>query len=283
MSMTDPIVVLMPVKNGAAFLRPQIDSLVGQTTLPSVLLVSDDGSRDRSVEIIQDAARDAPFPVRFLSGPRTSYAANIAHLIRHAPVGYWAFCDQDDIWLPDRLARGVAQFRTTSGPALQVSKRIVVTADLDMLHALPLPNNCSFKRTLLHNPAPANATVLNPKAVELVRRSLPPANQLPSFPDWWIAALVLGAGGWILFDTEPGVWYRQHHSNLFGARMGPGWIRRIRWLTDGTHVRRMREVRRALRYAQHDLSPQNRAILCSHGSRRNHLTNQLEGAISRKI
>jgi len=261
MNTPQPIIILMPVRNGADFLAAQIESLLEQVTRPDLLLVSDDGSTDESVPLIASATGSAKLSTRIIEGPQLGYAANIAQLIRIAPRGYWAFCDQDDVWLHDRLTRGMAALRSIPGPALHVVGRVSTDADLRPKRRLPAPKRASFRRALMRNDAPANATLLNPAAVDLVRRALPDRHALPSFPDWWIYALVLGAGGRVIFDPKPGLFYRQHEHNLFGARGGAGWLRRADWLLNGTHLQRMREVRHALRRSEQELTPDNRRIL----------------------
>ncbi|WP_407494873.1 glycosyltransferase [Pseudooceanicola sp. MF1-13] len=257
----EPLTVLMPVKSGAEYLAAQIDSLVMQTRPPDRLVISDDGSDDATRAIIKQAERAVPFEVSIVEGPREGYPANIRHLISHAPDGYWAFCDQDDVWLPDRIERGLASLHAATGPALHVVRRMATDAELSSSKPLWMPNSTTFRNALVMNAAPANATILNPLATRLIKAMLPRIRNMPSCPDWWIYALVLGCGGSVNFDPIPGILYRQHGANLFGARRGWGMARRIRWLADGTHLRRVREVVTALDRIGDALTPDNQQIL----------------------
>lgn len=228
-------IVLMPVLNGERHLPAQLASLAAQTRHPALLIVSDDGSADRSRTIVRSFAQKAPFPVMIVTGPGAGYARNVAQLLRLAPPGPVAFCDQDDVWLPDRIARAMTCIGGLDIPALHVAARVVTGPDLRPKRVLPHPSRIDFAAALLRNAAPANATILNASAARLAQQWLPRDSDLPQFPDWWIMALVSGVGGTVLCDPQPGVLYRQHDGNLFGARHGPGLLRRARMLLDGSY------------------------------------------------
>ncbi|GGE38285.1 glycosyl transferase [Primorskyibacter flagellatus] len=282
------ITVLMPLLDGARFLVPQLESLAAQTRPPNRLIVSDDGSTDAGPEIVRDFARRAPFRVTVLQGPGQGYAANVLSLLTHAPCGALAFCDQDDVWVTDRIARGVKALDGIEGPVLHVTERLVTRADLSRPRNLPrrkearkgLHNESrgllaeagtvlrgsdrriaenlgqmAFDAALVQNLAPANATLINPAAATLAKVCL---GRLPAppFPDWWLFALVLGAGGRVIYDDKPGVLYRQHGGNLLGAARGAGGvIRRLRHLVDGTYGRWLRNHADALASAGDHLTP----------------------------
>ena len=285
------VTVLMPLLNGARFLDAQLDSLAAQTLPPDCLLVSDDGSGDASPAIVRDFARRAPFAVTVVQGPGQGYAANALSLVARAPAGTLAFCDQDDIWLPDRMARGMAALRHVDEPALHVTRRIVTRADPPRPPPLPWrgagrrlgallgqdrpdrgrpawpvratsaatrAGTEGFAAALVQNLAPANATLINPAAAALAQSSLAclAPGPAPPFPDWWLFALALGSGGQVLFDDRPGVFYRQHDHNLLGAASGlAGRARRLRQLADGTYGQWLRDHAGALNLVRNHLTP----------------------------
>ncbi|HEY1889180.1 MAG TPA: glycosyltransferase family 2 protein [Steroidobacteraceae bacterium] len=99
------ISVAMATYNGEHFIREQLESLGAQTRLPDELVVSDDGSTDRTLEILGDFARGAPFPVRIHPNEsNVGYTRNFLRAARACTGDWVAFCDQDDIWLPKKLA-----------------------------------------------------------------------------------------------------------------------------------------------------------------------------------
>ncbi len=105
MSATPRISIAMATYNGARYIREQLDSLAAQTLLPYELVVSDDGSTDSTLDIVRDFALDAPFPVRvYRNEKRLGYADNFLSAASLCEGELIAFCDQDDVWMPKKLA-----------------------------------------------------------------------------------------------------------------------------------------------------------------------------------
>jgi glycosyltransferase involved in cell wall biosynthesis len=103
------ISVVLCTYNGAAYLEPQLRSIAEQTLLPSELIASDDASTDGTIAILERFRRDAPFPVHIIRNPVTlGSTANFDQAIGRASGSYIALADQDDLWLPHKLATLVA-------------------------------------------------------------------------------------------------------------------------------------------------------------------------------
>jgi glycosyltransferase involved in cell wall biosynthesis len=104
--MTSRISVAMATYNGERYLQEQLDSLAAQTLLPCELVVGDDGSSDRTVAILEAFARTAPFPVRITANSSNlGYADNFLRTAVRCEGDWIVFCDQDDVWLPHKLAQ----------------------------------------------------------------------------------------------------------------------------------------------------------------------------------
>jgi glycosyltransferase involved in cell wall biosynthesis len=96
--------VAMATYNGERFLGEQLRSLAEQTRLPDELVVCDDGSGDRTVEVLERFAADAPFPVRVHRNERRlRFEENFLRAASLCDGDAVAFCDQDDVWLSDKL------------------------------------------------------------------------------------------------------------------------------------------------------------------------------------
>jgi glycosyl transferase family 2 len=107
----DPLVsVVMPVHDGAAFLRPAIDSILRQTCRDFELVVIDDGSGDGTPAILAEAARADP-RVRLLRRDRRGAGLTVAlgEACAAARGRYLARMDADDVAVPERLDRQVAE------------------------------------------------------------------------------------------------------------------------------------------------------------------------------
>ena len=118
------VVILMATYNGARFIREQLESIVRQSHFNWVLLVHDDGSTDDTVAIVDDFARAEPRIVR-LSDEHTGLGAagNFLWLLDRAPLDadFYACCDQDDVWLEQKLERLLDCLKSEEGPALVYS------------------------------------------------------------------------------------------------------------------------------------------------------------------
>jgi glycosyltransferase involved in cell wall biosynthesis len=98
--------VALATFNGEKYLQQQLDSLAAQSELPAELVVGDDGSTDRTVEILEDFATRAPFPVRIeRNATNLGYEENFLRIASRCHSDWIAFCDQDDFWLESKLAK----------------------------------------------------------------------------------------------------------------------------------------------------------------------------------
>ncbi|ALN72847.1 glycosyltransferase [Aureimonas sp. AU20] len=96
--------IVMATYNGARYIGAQLESLRAQTLTPMELIVADDGSSDKTLDIVRDFAASAPFEVRIKQNQtRLGYGENFLSATKLCRGDYVAFCDQDDEWLPEKL------------------------------------------------------------------------------------------------------------------------------------------------------------------------------------
>ena len=257
-------VVAMATYNGAEFLASQLQSIAEQTRRPDLLLVSDDGSTDETRVILADFARTAPFDVHVIDGPCRGYGRNFASLLARMPEGtaWAALSDQDDVWLPAKLAHGCAALADIDRPALYGSRSLEVADDLTGPRlSRGMTVDPSFRHALARNFAGGNTMILNGAGADLMRRA---ARRLAATPvhDWWIYQVITGCGGTVLFDDTPGLLYRQHGANQIGSNTGPGAIfRRMRDMGGGRY-RDWTDANIANLDAMRDrLTPENKALV----------------------
>ena len=120
------ISVAMATYNGERFLEEQLRSLGEQTTLPDELVVCDDTSTDRTPQILAQFAKRASFPVKlFTNDQRLGWRKNFLKAARLCTSEYIAFCDQDDVWLKEKLAvvEFVPETKPMHAPATWVPSR----------------------------------------------------------------------------------------------------------------------------------------------------------------
>jgi glycosyltransferase involved in cell wall biosynthesis len=222
--------ILLGTLNGERFLPEQLASLERQTFRNWRLIASDDGSSDRTKSILHAFQKSfEPSKVEIIAGPRRGAPANFLFLAcaENLDSDFYAFCDQDDIWEPDRLTRAVDLLeKGGSGiPALYGSRTRLIDENGNEIGFSPLfRKKPDFECALVQSVMGGNTMVFNQKARELLAFGGPDLN-VPSH-DWWLYQATSACGGKVHYDAYPSVRYRQHGENVIGSNMG--WTARIR-------------------------------------------------------
>lgn len=233
------VAILLCSYNGEAYLEKQLESLVSQTHTDWVIYASDDGSTDSTLEVLHSYQRSLGADrLVILSGPRIGFAGNFMGLIRNRAIhaDYYAFCDQDDIWYPDKLQRSLASLPSMPEgiPALYCSRTRLIDARGNPIGFSPLfRKKPAFANALVQSLAGANTMLFNEEARLLLAKT--PQNAHVVSHDWLTYLLVSGCSGSIVYDPQPTLDYRQHGGNLIGsnATLGDRWMR-IRKMLGGT-------------------------------------------------
>ena len=253
------VAILLSTFNGARFLPDQLASIARQTHPAWRLLWRDDGSTDDSIGLVQAFA---PGHCQQLAGQdRLGATASFMALLRAAaPDETVAFADQDDVWLPEKLARGLAALTPFADrPAIYCARQMLVDSQLQELGLSAPVRPLAFPAALTQNVATGCTLMLNPAAARLVAESKAPGGTLH---DWWSYLVVTARGGALVVDDTPTVLYRQHAANLVGA---PRSRRRRAWAAlrrgPGVFMNVLRQHVTALRSQPQLLSDENAAIL----------------------
>jgi glycosyltransferase involved in cell wall biosynthesis len=258
------VTVLLALLNGGRFLSSQLQSLAAQSHTNWTLTVSDDGSVDCGPDQVKEFSKQ--HPVRMLNGPGQGFAKNFLYLLNTIAPGteVVALSDQDDVWMPHKLARGLDALNAadTEVPTLYCARYWSCNAKLRRKHLMPsLRYPPSFAGALVQNIACGHTILLNRAAIDLARAaSTEPSNVV--LHDWWLYQLVTGVGGRVIRDEEPVVLYRQHGGNAIGASQGlPARIKRIRQILQNRYRDWNSSNIDALRASAHRLTPENRLLL----------------------
>lgn len=215
--MTPRVAVLLSTYNGEAFLEAQLDSLIAQRGVEVEVFARDDGSDDATLAVLARYAGHWPHLASPMRGPNLGPAASFLTLLAAAPEGFdgYAFCDQDDVWLPDKLERAARRLAEAGAetPLLYCSRVMCVDRALRSLGPAPIKDDPRFEHLLFENIAFGVTVVMNGAAAALVRSRLPGGGVI--MHDWW-CALAVSAFGTVIYDPEWGVLYRQHGANQIG-------------------------------------------------------------------
>src|SRR5689334_21864250 len=209
------VAILLGTKDGAAFLGDQLRSFADQSHRNWFLVVSDDGSRDATREIITQFAATRPQRVVVRDGPQRGVTANFLSLAADPAIDaeFFGFSDQDDVWHADKLSRALTCLAAApaGAPALYCGRTALMTEDGRRYGLSPLFRRPpSFANALVQSLGGANTMVFNRAAKRLVEAVGVPNVVLH---DWWLYQLVSGAGGAVFYDPEPMLDYRQHPDN----------------------------------------------------------------------
>lgn len=226
--MDEPLVeILLATHNGERFVSEQIDSIRAQKHKNWRLLISDDCSSDGTLSIIRRYASEDSRICVVSSGVRFGGAKeNFFALLSRSEAPYCMFCDQDDVWLPEKISKSLAELQKlevkygNDVPLLVFCDMKVVDRGLGIVYdsfersSNYDPSRLAFNQIIALNVAAGCCQCFNH---ELVIRSLNVADLTGvEYHDWW-AMLVAAAFGDIYFIDEPLSLYRQHGENEVGA------------------------------------------------------------------
>lgn len=260
------VAVLLCTFNGSKFLTEQLDSLEVQKHQNWIVFASDDGSTDNTLEILQQyQARWPSGKLIIRSGPQKGFCQNFLSLACDSKIraDYFAFCDQDDVWLPERLSvalKAITANQNIDVPFLYCGRTHYVSEKLKPSGQSPLFTfPPSFRNALVQSIAGGNTMVFNLTAKLLIERA--GLMDVPSH-DWWVYQLITGVGGDVLYDPVPCLLYRQHkHAIVGGNNTYTAKIVRIRMLFKGRFKEFNSKNIKALKQVNHLLVQNHREIL----------------------
>jgi glycosyltransferase involved in cell wall biosynthesis len=213
--------VALATYNGERFLAEQLRSLAAQTVLPDELVVHDDGSTDATLEIVADFARASPFPVRVESDAQRRGSSDAFFMAALACDGdLVALCDQDDVFLPEKLERCRSALDRSGVLAVIHSSRVVDEWLRPTGELFPHVRRTQIAPALSSDPWLAvrgMSMVVDARVVRLAAaEARPPSHYLEGATmhhDEWLYVLASSLGA-VAFLAEPLALYRQHGSNL---------------------------------------------------------------------
>lgn len=218
--MYNKITILMATYNGAKYLKDQLESIRLQDFTDWQLIISDDISTDDSRLLIKSYINDHPYlDIKLVEGSGRGFCYNFFSMLSEVSTDYFCFCDQDDIWLPNKLNHSIEVLEQYDCAALYCSPTIIVDFLGNHIGTSPIfSRKPSFKNALIQSIAGGNTMVFNSKALDILNLAYD-SDHLPISHDWWCYQVISGTGGIVHYDTLPLVKYRQHSDNLVGSNM----------------------------------------------------------------
>lgn len=228
------IAILMATYNGAAYLREQLDSLMNQTRQDWTLYVQDDFSTDSTEAILKEYQARYSNIELLKHSSQLGPMKNFMSMLEQVEADYYFFCDQDDVWVTDKVERSLLELETFE--TQNTGKPIVIFTDLKVVDASLREISPSFWKYMKINPeklttfARLGVRRLATGCTMCFNRQA----KIVSFPvsanaymhDAWIVLSVAKHAGIIKGIPVPAVLYRQHESNVLGA-VGSGLMKKF--------------------------------------------------------
>ncbi len=269
--LTEQYSILLATYNGESFIHDFLEHCPWPQGAD--IIMRDDGSTDNTIAIVQDFASAHKIDLFILKGERLGVKNNFAKTLEHLKKPYFFFADQDDIWERDKfsiLLKAMHELEVQHGkdvPLLVYSDASLMHSSGEIfhksyLHNSMIPNgwNEDFINVLVMPHVPGCAMLGN-KA--LARASLPMADEAVMHDAWVLQ--VAAALGKVREVALPLVRYRQHNTNVYGAKKrSVGNI--LKRLLDGRKpkyeniVKSQRQASALLKHCGHGMPPEVRKL-----------------------
>lgn len=214
--------ILMATYNGEDYIAEQIESLFNQTYSNWSLLIRDDGSKDKTIEIVEELEKQYPDKIKLLRDNKGGLRAkdNFLELLRNSKENYIMFCDQDDVWLPNKIEITLKKMlEVEDGPTLIHTDLKVVDKNLNIVSNSFWkfqnidPKRKSYNYLIIQNNITGCTMMINKELADLSNKNFP--NGLMHD---WIIGIIASLKGRIEYINISTILYRQHGNNDTGAQ-----------------------------------------------------------------
>ncbi len=217
------IAVLMSTYNGEKYVKEQINSIISQNLRETIhLYIRDDGSSDDTIRIIEKYASDYG-NIIFINreridnvGIQKSFLSLLEYAFNNSENNYFAFADQDDVWLSDKLSAGLQKIEAVQHGErgiLYYSNKTFTDEMLNVLRKEDILYYDDIFEMLWKNLASGCTMIFDRNLAEICLKYKPETTILH---DSWVYHIAKLIGSVIVFDKESYILYRQHGNNTVG-------------------------------------------------------------------
>lgn len=253
------VCILLSTYNGERYLEEQLDSLIKQESVDVDILVRDDGSTDATTDILNKWQNNGY--LKWYSGENKGYALSFMDLVQKSgEADYYAFCDQDDIWLPSKLISAIDNLDKLKSPVkLYCSNLYYYKNGKNLGLVKKQVPRYDIYTSIIQNIAAGCTIVFNQELKSIMTQCTP--NYLIAHDFWaYQVAMLFGE---VYHDENSYIYYRQHDNNQIGAKTSKieKWKRRINRLFSKKRDGRAAQAQELLRCFSGRLSADEQNII----------------------
>lgn len=261
--MDKKVAILLSTYNGEKYLKEQLDSILAQTYTNFELIIRDDGSKDNTVKIIKEYIEKTDKEITLIEGKNLGFIKSFFDLLKRGDADYYAYADQDDIWIPNKIELAVNSLNKLDDrvPNMAFSNVDYYDTEMNFIGKGDSKNKKpSFLNSLYECINQGMTMVINKKAREYIIDNIP---EKCFFHDWW-TYMICTAFGNVVQDDVVTVKYRRAKTNA--TVEGQGIVTLLIWrikkllLGDG-----MKDIKKQITIFKNifykDLSTENQKII----------------------
>ena len=209
----EKVCVLMSTYNGEKYLKEQLDSILNQNSIIVDILIRDDGSTDKTLNILDEYNKKYN-NIRYYTGENLKSAKSFLDLLfTVGEYDYYSFSDQDDVWDRDKLLVAVSKLK--EGYNLYGCKKKIVNSNLEPLNKEDeIPSSLKLGNVILRCRISGCTMVFNRELRNYLLKCSP---KIISMHDSWVLKVAVSTGK-VFYDENEYILYRQHDNNVVGAR-----------------------------------------------------------------
>ncbi|HHV13755.1 MAG TPA: glycosyltransferase family 2 protein [Clostridiales bacterium] len=222
------VAIVMAAYNGEKYIREQVDSILASSYQDFELFIFDDGSKDRTLPILKEYELQYPDKIHLhQNAGNLGLVSNFLQGVCKTTMDYVMFCDQDDVWKPNKIAITLKRMRNMEAqtgkavPMVVFTDAVMVDQDLKVIsNSFFCSSHLNPCRTDLPHMLMENKLIGCTVMINAALRKVLQSSHLPNnarYHDWWVG-LIGASMGRISFVREGTLLYRQHGGNVVGGQ-----------------------------------------------------------------
>ena len=218
------VAVIMSTYNGEKFIREQLDSILNQSYKNIDLIVRDDGSKDKTVEIIKEY-QEKHKNIKLHEGQNLGFVKSFFELLKLAEADYYAYADQDDIWIENKIELAVNSLNKLDDqkPNMAFGNSDYYNENMEFIGYGEKNKEYSFLSSLFACVGQGMTMTVNKKTRDMIIENMPKSC---FFHDWWTYIICVALGN-VAYDNVTTVKYRRRKENATSE--GQGYLRLLIW------------------------------------------------------